>query len=235
MGTVTALRVSIVQRFYRIRKARNTVTVPLRPPAARGWSGMDSAWASEARPSVPPRPAGSRLRLCGLGPLSRTMPPNTIAPGRPSPMDSDSFHARSGRWLQSLVLVALSLFCPTAALSQMPSPMGCVSSLEFPIYKELARQAHIAGTASVRLQVEPDGRSSKLQVAGSHPLLERELRRVFEKARFLESCAGRDLSFEVTFSLEGEPRRQSGLVTRFDYPNRFILTAAPPVPSTQIN
>ena len=122
-------------------------------------------------------------------------------------------------------MILLGSFCG-AYCQTPPQPVHLVS----PKYPELARQAQIQGTISVRVHVDHAGAVSSMEVIGGHNLLKEEVERNVSKWRFISGSKG-DLDLFFEFRLE--PPQVTYIPdaeVSFDLPNKVVIVSHPMVP-----
>ena len=127
-------------------------------------------------------------------------------------------------------VVLAALLAPSVfAQTEWESPMSCVAELPLPQYYPLAYQAQITGSVKVAFTVGYDGVPTSPRFENAHPVFEAGVGKLLSESRFEPWCAGRNLEFEYIFRLQGEPTRWPGSRVLFVAPNRFEVTARPPI------
>jgi TonB family protein len=126
-----------------------------------------------------------------------------------------------------------------AAPTQDATNTACAEKIGLPVYPPLARQARIEGTLSVTVEVGTNGAVERIS-AQSHvnndraqAILLTAIETSLRKSQFRSDCAGKRLVLEFEFRLTGDPYDRQTQEVAFGYPNRFFITARPPIPITQ--
>ena len=113
--------------------------------------------------------------------------------------------------------------------------MACVEHLQIPTYPPLARQARLAGTLVVTVELSADATvrnvtaESKLNNNGARIVLERPTEIYLRKSQFSKECAGKTVVLLFEFQINGDPNDRQQQEVAFGYPNRFFITARPPL------
>lgn len=148
--------------------------------------------------------------------------------------------------IRGIVLLGLVWLFPASAQQTGPTASTqdatnavCAEKIQMPSYPSLARQARIVGTISVTVQLGPNGTVEKIS-AQSHlnndraqAILLTPIEMSLRKSQFRGDCAGMLLVLEFEFRLDGDPYDRQTQEIAFGYPNRFWITARPPIPVTQ--
>jgi hypothetical protein len=132
-----------------------------------------------------------------------------------------------------LILAGLPL------LAQTETNIACVERLEIPTYPPLPKQARIAGTLTVGVQLGPDAAVGDISsewtpqqasVAKSGGLFVPAVEKSLRASAFLKSCANKKVTLVFNFVM-GESPLQQEIRFSFSYPNQFWISA--PIPLVQ--
>jgi hypothetical protein len=151
--------------------------------------------------------------------------------------------ARCGMTLFGMILLAPAyaqqglLAVPTPAPAQDTSNTGCIEKLQIPAYPLLARQARLTGTLSVTVDLGTNGNIEKVSARSqlnndrAQSVLLMPIESVLRKSRFRRECAGKQITLVFEFGLYGDPYDDQQQEVAFGSPNRFFITARPPIPA----
>jgi hypothetical protein len=115
----------------------------------------------------------------------------------------------------------------------------CVEKIPIPPYPPLARQARLAGTLSVNARLGLKGivgevsAQSHLNNDRAQAILLMPIENALRQAQFRSDCVGKLVTLEFQFRINGDPYDRQTQEVAFGYPNRFWITARPPVPITE--
>lgn len=136
-----------------------------------------------------------------------------------------------------VVLVRATAQQPTATSApQDATNILCVEKIQIPTYPPLARQARVAGTLSVKVKLGQNGivsevsAQSRLNNDRAQAILLTPIEKALRQAQFRTDCAGKVVILEFDFHIDGDPYDHQTQEVAFGYPNRFWITARPPVP-----
>ena len=148
--------------------------------------------------------------------------------------------------MQGAAVLGVIWLCPLiaqqngpAASAQEAANARCVEKFQIPSYPQLARQARLVGTLSVTVRLGSDGAVEKISAQshlnndGAQAILLSPIEASLRKSQFRRDCAGQELVIEFEFRITGDPYDRQTQEAAFGYPNRFWITARPPIPNTQ--
>lgn len=129
------------------------------------------------------------------------------------------------------------LAVPTPAPAQDTSNAACFEKLRIPAYPLLARQAHLTGTLWVTVDLGSNGNVEKVSARSqlnndrAQSVLLAPVESVLRKSQFRRGCAGKQITLVFEFGLYGDPYDGQQQEVAFGSPNRFFITARPPIPT----
>ena len=142
--------------------------------------------------------------------------------------------------LFGLILLLLPV-CGQQTRSSEPTPgqandnpnAACVEMLQLPTYPLLARQAGLAGTLSVTVNIGPDGKverlsaRSKLNNDRAQSVLLMPVEKAIRGSQFGRDCTGKQVILFFEFRINGDPSDRQQQEIAFGFPNRFWITTRP--------
>jgi hypothetical protein len=126
-----------------------------------------------------------------------------------------------------LILAGLPL------MAQIETNIACVERLEIPTYPPLPKQARIAGTLTVGVQLGPDAAVGSISsewtpqqasVSKSGGLFVPDVEKSLRASAYLKSCANKKVTLVFNFVL-GESPLLKEITFSFGPPNQFWITA----------
>jgi hypothetical protein len=130
-----------------------------------------------------------------------------------------------------LILAGLPL------MAQTETNIACVERLEIPTYPPLPKQARIAGTLTVGVQLGPDAAVGSISsewtpqqasVAKSGGLFVPVVEKSLRASAFLRSCANKKVTLVFNF-VTAESLLPGEVRFSFSYPNQFWISAPSPL------
>lgn len=112
--------------------------------------------------------------------------------------------------------------------------LTCVVRLNVPHYPPLARFARLGGLALTEVEIGKNGGTSRIKVAGVHPVLAGEIEARMRASRFRADCEGKSVHLLFNFTIEGEATEESvSAEVVFEPPHTFVISIRPQVPLPQ--
>jgi hypothetical protein len=139
------------------------------------------------------------------------------------------------------LLVLLNAMCAQAISGQSPereasdnSNWACIEKLKLPVYPLLARQARLAGTLTVFVDIGADGTverigaRSKLNNDRAQGVMFSPVEKTIRSSVFKRECTGKRVTIEYEFSINGDASDRDQQDVAFGSPNRIFISTRPP-------
>ena len=137
-------------------------------------------------------------------------------------------------WVVGIRTVVLVLgYCGNMTNAQSSPPQDCLIELNVPVYSSIVWQAQLSGTATVEVRIGTEGEVAGVRVEGVHDALKGLIQIQLAESKFRKECAGRSMSYRLTYRLRGLATSRPENALKFRPPNHFLITAGPPIPFTE--
>ena len=125
--------------------------------------------------------------------------------------------------------------CSASAQSD-EARVDCITRLRVPRYSQVAQSARMQPELRVSLRIGSDGQSATYDVDSPPPGFQYafapELEKTARLSRYSPACAGQTVHLVFRFQMDGAFGDAGDLVW-FERPNRFTVTATPPLINTK--
>jgi hypothetical protein len=126
---------------------------------------------------------------------------------------------RCSRWRTAFLgFVFVMGSCGAPGMRAGDLGFGCVDRMTLPVYGGLVWQGQITGTATARIAVNLQGRSSDVKVESPHEALTLWIAGAIRRTSFRRECNGRTIELIFKYKLEGPPRAAPDNQIVFRYP-----------------
>jgi hypothetical protein len=131
------------------------------------------------------------------------------------------------------IFVVVGLLGAASDAYASPDAIGCIKELALPGYMGLV-VTYIPARVEVRIAIGKDGKAKS--VAYSTPVasgvFRQELDEYFaDKTRYDAACAGRTISFFVSYEVQGTPTSFAQAEVRFSPPDQIVIICRPKIPA----
>jgi hypothetical protein len=131
----------------------------------------------------------------------------------------------------SSIVLAVATLLFTSPLIAAENPMDCIGELAIPSFRGLVA-TYIPAIIQVRITIGQNGKAQSVDYSGAKGNFPLELNTYFrDKTRYVDSCAGKTISFTVRYLVEGNRTGFPVSEVRFRPPDEITVICHPLEPA----